>query len=189
MAQVIGCRVESVKDRIKNHPELNVFRPERDTQIELEPPTESETLTRSKKSDVSVADMAEVIEKTERLIHKGLASSGVPAETLKVLRSLHGLSVTSGQFLAQSVIDIQDLYSIELYKIPARLEEIKKNYLDDPQIPVMERMFWQRAHTELLDQLGKGKDRMIAGAEAISAMLRGKNGDVEKKATKAKPGW
>lgn len=191
MAKVLGVERSYVRERIAANPQLQALAPDNENSIQ-QPPTMKKTLVRMPKESIQGRDMVEVVRETEKLIYSGLLAAKVPPETLEVLRSLRGLSVTTGEFLAQSVIDVQDLYTIQLYKIPQQLEWIKTKFLDDDALPGMERMFWQKAYTELLEQLGKGKDRMIAGAEAISVMLKSgeKEGSGRKeKSVNAKPGW
>ncbi len=192
-SKVLGMTPKSVRRRIESSPELRAIYGERGENDMVRPPTEAQTMLRSREEHpLVVVDVAAaaVVRETEKLIHAGLENVGVPKETIETLRRLHGLAVTGGEFLAQSVWDIQDLYSIELYKIPSRLEWIRVNYLEKADIPVMERMFWQRASNELLEIMGKGKDRMIAGAEAISAMLKGQDGKGgENGPEHTKPGW
>lgn len=198
MAKVLSCDRMSIVARIRGNPHLQIVHSEENTSIPL-PPTAESVMDRSPTPGLRVfqpSTFVKAIDRTEELIHEGLENFGVPADTLQKLRSLSGLEVNTGQFLAQSVLDTQTLYTIELYKIPARLDYIKKNYLELPEdrsLPPMEQMFWQRAYTELLEQLGKGKDRMIQGAEAIGAMIKdakekeeSKNG---KKTRAVKPGW
>jgi hypothetical protein len=190
MARALGLDVTSVKTRIKNNPALQALRSSSKVATELS--AEDVALRKKPRTPaggIGAQQMAQVVRETERMIHNGLIAAKVSPETLATLRSLHGMTATTGEFMAQSVMDIQDLYSIELYKIPDRLSEIKRKYLDDDSLPGMERMFWQKAYTELLEQLGKGKDRMFAGAEALSAMLNPKKGEKAVGASKAKPGW
>lgn len=183
MARVLEMAHKSVRERIRNQPHLEALLADRRREVQ-QPPKAAQVLTRvptpepgeaaPKERPIRITKeaMAGVVRETEMLIHKGLENFGVPVETLRELRSLHGVQVSTGEFLAQSVMDIQDLYSIELYKIPARLKHIEETYLKNEALPVMEKMFWQKAHTELLEQLGKGKDRMMSGAEAIAEMLK-----------------
>lgn len=195
MARVLGVNRDYVKVRLKELPHLRVVAPE-DPEAPIQQLTPASTMLRAPTPGVqapTAADTAAAIKKTELMIHQGLENFGVSKETLQKLRSLGDVAVTTGDFLAQSVIDTQTLYTIELYKIPDRLEYIRKNYLDKTDLPVMEQMFWQRAYTELLEQLGKGKDRMIEGTQAIGAMMRAaaeKNGQGKKPGErKVKPAW
>lgn len=190
-ARALGLNRKSVTARIASDPELCVIWGTQEEKQALKPPSETVTMMRSREStQLVVGDQAivGVIRETEKLIHEGLQNVGVPKDTIDTLRKLHGVAVTGGEFLAQSVWDIQDLYSIELYKIPSRLEWIRTKYLENEELPVMERMFWQRAYNELLEIMGKGKDRMIAGAEAISAMLKASQDGKSVSGVK-KPGW
>lgn len=210
MAKVLGLSVSTIRGRLKLNPHLKVLRAADSHTDVQKPPTVADTVVRAplpapgqkppridkrrvaRKDQLPGEAMVAVIEETEKLIHSGLRKFGVPEETLKSLRDLHAVNVTTGEFLAQSVMDIQDLYSIELYKLPARLEFIRKTYLEAQGVDPMVQMFWQKAYTEILEQLGKGKDRMIAGAEVIAAIMRG-NKDSEKDGgklpKKVKPAW
>jgi hypothetical protein len=96
-------------------------------------------------------------------------------------------------FLAQSLQDTHQIYFVNLLKLDAMAEEIKRRYLDDTEearkaCDPLQRMFWQRAYNEIVDQLGKGYDRMLSGTQAMVAMMKAKKKDAPGSA-RAKPGW
>lgn len=195
VAGVVGQDYHQVFDRIRRHPELNaVYGNRGPTGDAPVPPTELEVQLRGINGEPDIAAQqradAEMVKRTERLIHEGLEKVGVPKATLDKIRTLRGIEVTGGQIIAQSVSDIYQLYYIELMSIPARREEIKRRYLDEPApesgenkapLSPMEKMFWQRADTELFEQMGKGLDRFISGTQVLLAMQRGKIKPLDKK--------
>lgn len=188
---MLGLNKSSVLERIARIPELAALYGNRSEDADLPPAPDVLDVQLREPGDApdSITDQqkkdAEMVKQTERLIHEGLEKVGVPKETLDKIRTLRGLNVSGGMVIAQSVSDIYQLYYIELMCIPARRAEIRRKYLEDEPpkdgetkavLTPMERMFWQKADTELFEQMGKGLDRFISGTQVLLAMERGRKG-------------
>lgn len=139
-----------------------------------------------------------MVQTTERLLNGGFDAVGVPKETIQKLRDLSNLRIDPGAMLAISLTDTHQLYYLQLLTLAARADQIYKVYLDansatyDKEITPLDRMFWQRAHTEIVEQLGKGFDRMMTGSQAMIAMLGNKkngNGAPEERKVNGGAGW
>lgn len=188
-----------MRERVARIPELYALHGKRSEDAEVPPPpTEGKTLLRDPSTlpvPVAGADLGQMVQVTEKLLGGGLQKLGVPEATIAKLRDLSALRIDAGAMLAVSLQDTHQLYYLQLLSLQARADEIRKRYLsedteteDSPKMDPMARMFWQRAHTEIVEQLGKGYDRMMAGTTAMVAMLKAgkeKGTPVEKTA----PAW
>jgi hypothetical protein len=187
-AKALGAERSSVTRRILSDPELFALYGEQGEEAVVKPPTDRDTLLRSPKDIPEPAQdpkLGEMVIVTEKLIRGGLEKLGVPKSTIEKLRNFDGLGVNAGKFLAQSLQDTHQIYYLNLLKLDAMVEDIDRRYLaaDATEAPDgMTRMFWQRARTEMVDQLGKGYDRMLSGTQAMVAMMKG----AEKPAAPAK---
>ncbi len=165
------------------------------------PPTEGDTLLRGPgqlTAPIPAADLGQMVQVTEKLLGGGLKQLGVPEATIAKLRDLSALRIDAGAMLAVSLQDTHQLYYLQLLTLQARADEIKRLYLSEetpdakgerPVIDPMARMFWQRAHTEIVEQLGKGYDRMMAGTQAMVAMLKGGKDKNRPQTTRSDAGW
>lgn len=181
---------KTIYERAMKIPELFALYSNRGTNSPLpEPPTEATTMLRSPGQlpmPIPAADLGQMVRVTEKLLSpEGLARLGVPVATLTKLRDLRSLNIDFGGFLAVSLQDTHQLYYLQLLGLQARADEIKRLYLSEeepdpegkrPAVDPLQRMFWQRAHTEIVEQLGKGWDRMMAGTQAMVAMEQAKGG-------------
>ncbi len=189
----------SVRTRVMKIPELAALYGQRADNADLPtPPTEGGTMLRSPADlvvPIASADLGQMVRVTEKLLApEGLARLGVPAATLAKLRDLRALNIDFGGFLAVSLQDTHQLYYLQLLGLQARADEIKTLYLSEGKkdctaCTPMERMFWQRAHTEIIEQLGKGWDRMMAGTQAMVAMERAKGEKNRPQARATEAGW
>lgn len=189
----------TVRERVKNDPQLYALYGKRSVRDdEPKPPTEATTMLRSPDDlapTIKGADLGMMVQETERiLLEGGLEKLGVRAATIKKLKSLRDLNVDAGAMLARSLQDTHQLYYLRLLNLDARIDEIYETYLNpesptyDAEIDPMTRMFWQRAYNECVEQMGKGHDRMMAGTQAMVAMMdRGKDDGAKK--DQAKPAW
>lgn len=186
VGRVLGVDVSSVRDRVGRIPELKALYGHRGENSEPPPPpNEGATLLRTPdliSAPIPAADLGQMVAVTEKLLNGGFERLGVPAATITKLRDLSALRIDAGAMLAVSLQDTHQLYFLQLLALQARADEIKRLYLSEevpdpdrklPQIDPMARMFWQRAHTEIVEQLGKGYDRMMAGTQAMVAMMKG----------------
>lgn len=199
---MLGLGLSAVGRRARRIPELVALYKLRGIDDPLpEPPTEATTMLRSPSKTplpIPAADLGQMVKVTEKLLGPGgLKKLGVPEATLAKLRDLRALNIDFGGFLAVSLQDTHQLYYLQLLGLQARADEIKRLYLSEeepdpegkrPVVDPLQRMFWQRAHTEIVEQLGKGWDRMMAGTQAMVAMERGK-GNKEKTEKPADVGW
>lgn len=199
-ARVLGVEPSTVRARVSRIPELFALYGNRSEDADVPPPpTPGKTMTRTPgeiPATVPAADLGQMVEVTEKLLSGGLEKLGVPASTITKLRDLSQLRIDAGAMLAVSLQDTHQLYYLQLLSLAARADEIRVYYLDPESekylkdLDPMARMFWQRAHTEIVDQLGKGYDRMMAGTQAWMAMLKGKHGKNQpKEAEKPDAGW
>lgn len=200
VARALGITPASVRERISKNDKLNALYGKIGTDQLVEPPCEAKTLLRMS-SDIPVPianhDLAVMVERTEEIIRQRQESNGLSATTLKKLRTFDKLNVAGGAIIAQSVKDTHAIYYDQLMSLDARADFILTHYLTPGTLEApnpryvddaMQRMFWQRAHTEIVDQIGKGHDRMLAGAQAMVAMQKGMNND-QSGGKKAKMGW
>lgn len=202
VARVLNLNHKTVRERVARIPELVALYSNRTEDAIVPPaPTEAVTLLRSPDQlpvPIMAADLGQMVQVTEKLLGGGLEKLGVPAATIAKLRNLSELRIDAGAMLAVSLQDTHQLYYLQLLALQARADEIKALYLSEdkernpdgtekPTIDPMARMFWQRAHTEIVEQLGKGYDRMMAGTQAMVAMLAGKNKKASPPAAEA--GW
>lgn len=195
IARALGINRSAVQNRIARDPQLNALygdmAPNGDSPV---PPREADVLLRQP-SDFPLVpsnpELGEMVKETEKLVRDGLSTLGVPAATIAKLKSFDGLAVGAGAFLAQSLQDTHQIYYIKLMQLDAMADDIKRRYLDEgaPEAPPpLERMFWQRAYNECIEQLGKGHDRMLSGTQAMVAMMKAK-GKQSEIGGRAKPGW
>lgn len=183
IAKVLGMDKSGVAQRIKRDPHLSALYANRHEGQEPTAPTAADAMLRTQAdlpTEVAAPDLGNMVEVTEKLLDKGgLLKLGVPESTVKKLRDLRKLQIDAGAFLAVSLQGTHQLYYLQLLALQARADEIYERYLKDEATPMepMERMFWQRAHTEIVEQLGKGYDRMLGGTQAMILMLKSqKNG-------------
>lgn len=196
---MLGIDGKSVWDRIEHIPELRALYFRKDSKSIPEPaPTEAATLLRSPSElpiTIPSADLGQMVAVTEKLLGGGFATLGVPEATIKKLRDLSALRIDAGAMLAVSLQDTHQLYYLQLLSLTARADEIRAQYLDiksatyDPSLEPTDRMFWQRAHTEIVEQLGRGYDRMMAGTEAMVAIMKGKSNGKEPPTRAIKTAW
>lgn len=199
MAKVLDQDRKTTKDRFHNIPELMALYSDRLLNSDLPAaPTEATTMLRNPSQVpalIPAQDLGQMVKVTEKLLGGGLKKLGVPEATIKKLRDLSGLRIDAGAMLAVSLQDTHQLYYLQLLTLQARADEIKKRYLseEDPDcvqdLPPMERMFWQRAHTEIVEQLGKGYDRMMAGTQAMVAMMKGGKDKNAPASEQSEAGW
>lgn len=187
----------SLTKRVKRTPHLYALHGERTSGEEITPPTPGTTLLRSP-DEIPVApsdpQLGTMVIQTEKLIRDGLEKIGVPATTIARLKAFDGLAVGAGAFLAQSLQDTHQIYYVNLLKLDEMAADIKRRYLDPGAtegLADLERMFWQRAYNEIVDQLGKGYDRMLSGTQAMVAMMKAQRDrqDGNGKMPKSKPGF
>jgi hypothetical protein len=185
-----------VRRRIARTPKLAALYSNRAEGGEVVPLDEGATLIRDPAEIPSAppdGKLAQMVEKSSKLVRDDLLKLGVPQTTINKLKAFDGLAIDAGWFLVQSLQDTHQIYYINLLRLDAMAEDIKRRYLDEEATEkpeAMERMFWQRAYNEIVDQLGKGHDRMLAGTQAVAAIMRAQTGDKGKgKGAKAKPGW
>lgn len=197
VARALGIDKTTVRDRLKRNSKLYALYGARGTGQEFPAIVEGATLLRTP-ADIPPApsdpQLATMVIGTEKLIRDGLEKIGVPKSTIERLKAFDGLAVGAGAFLAQSLQDTHQIYYVNLLKLDEMAEDIRKRYLDVEATEKpgdMERMFWQRAYNEIVDQLGKGYDRMLSGTQAMVAMMKAqkdKNGGNGQKA-KSKPAF
>lgn len=207
VAAVLNADPAHVKARIDRIPELKAYQlnnQKKDWPCEAvipPPPTEAETLLRTPNQivpTIASVDLGQMVAVTEKLLGGGLKKLGVPEATITKLRNLSSLRIDAGAMLAVSLQDTHQLYFLQLLALQARADEIKRLYLSEDEevdeagkpmqrVEPMTRMFWQRAHTEIVEQLGKGYDRMMAGTQAMVAMMRAKGKGPQ--APKSEAGW
>jgi hypothetical protein len=183
------ARIPELKALYSNRSEDSIVPP---------PPGEATTLLRTPEQipvPIVAADLGQMVQVTEKLLGGGLEKLGVPAATITKLRDLSALRIDAGAMLAVSLQDTHQLYYLQLLSLTARADEIRAYYLDptsekyEKNLDPMARMFWQRAHTEIVEQLGKGYDRMMAGTQAMVLMLKpGKDKD-KPAAGQSDAGW
>lgn len=191
----LGKDKGQIAKRIKGIPHLHALYGGQMANEGIVPPTEAETmLRRPDQLPIAPSDpqLGKMVIATEKLIRDGLDKLGVPQTTIDKLKAFDGLAIGAGAFLAQSLQDTHQIYYVNLMRLDARAEEIYRRYLveDAPEKPdPMAQMFWQRAYNEIVEQLGKGHDRMLAGTQAMVAMMKRQQdgGDKGTKGPKAKP--
>lgn len=198
IAKAIGLSKGRVIDRINRTPQLFALYGLKSNRIDLgmiKPPADAETLIRNPGEIVAPTDgqLVNMVVETEKVIRDGLEKVGVSKTAIARLKSFDGLNIKAGQFLVQSLQDIKNLYYVNLIGLDEMAQGIKTRYLDvnatETTTP-MERMFWQRAYNEIVDQLGKGFDRMLSGTQAMVAIQKAQSGDKGRGGgAKAKPGW
>lgn len=202
VGRVLGLDESSVRARVERSPELNALYGNRSDNAVVPPaPSEGETLLRTPNqlgAPIPAADLGQMVKVTEKLLGGGLEKLGVPAATITKLRDLSAMRIDAGAMLAVSLQDTHQLYYLQLLTLQARADEIKRLYLSEevpdpenkqPAVDPMARMFWQRAHTEIVEQLGKGYDRMMAGTVAMVAMLKPKNNKNTPPSEQGDAGW
>jgi hypothetical protein len=197
-ARVLGIDVSSVRSRVERIPELHALYGNRSEDATVPPPpTEGSTLLRNPgqlAAPIPAADLGQMVQVTEKLLNGGLEKLGVPKATIEKLRDLSELRIDAGAMLAVSLQDTHQLYYLQLLSLAARADEIYNKYLktDDEKVEKMDpmaRMFWQRAHTEIIEQLGKGYDRMMAGTQAMVTMLKAGKDKNKAPENKVDAGW
>jgi hypothetical protein len=190
--------LSSVQERIRKNPQLDAIYGRRGTADGHRPLSEGEVMLRTPDQAPALPgdiQAAKMIEATEKLLKQGgLESLGVPTSTINKLRSLEGLAIGSGIFLVQSLQHTHAIYYVNLMKLDAMAEDIKRRYLDENATEkcedMMTRMFWQRAYNEIVDQLRKGYECMLAGTQALAAIERAhKKNNPTGPGKKADPGW
>lgn len=202
VARVLGLDEKSVRERVDRIPETRALYGQRSADAVVDPPPgEGATLLRTTAkipATIPDADLGQMVQVTEKLLGGGLEKLGVPKATIDKLRNLSALRIDAGAMLAVSLQDTHQLYYLQLLGLQARADEIKRLYLSEDlekadgktaKIDPMARMFWQRAHTEIVEQLGKGYDRMMAGTQAMVAMLKPKKGDAPTENNESEAGW
>lgn len=182
MAKVLNVRVESVRGRIKNDPELMALRPHPDDADTPTAPNIGDTLLRDPKEipiPISDPQLGSMVIKTETVLLKhGLAKLGVSDKTIAKLKTFDGLNIGAGQVLAQSLQQTHQLYYLRLLQLDQDMDDIKRRYLNEnptEETNPMERMFWQKAYNEMVDQYRKGYLTMLSGTQAMVAMMKGQN--------------
>lgn len=196
-AKALGIDRSGLHKRIKNKPHLYAIWGEHGSGKDIPVPTEATTLMR-KPVDLPVVPtdpmLGKMVIQTEKLIRDGLINVGVPQSTIDRLKAFDGLAVGAGAFLAQSLQDTHQIYYVNLLKLDEMAADIKRRYLDEDATEkpddMMARMFWQRAYNEIVEQLGKGHDRMLAGTQAMVAMMKAREGGKSAaKGPKPQPGF
>lgn len=203
-ARVLGIDESTVRERVARIPELRALYGNRSEDATVPaPPSEGATMLRNPSQlpvAVPAADLGQMVEVTEKLLRGGLEQLGVPKATIAKLRDLSALRIDAGAMLAVSLQDTHQLYYLQLLSLQARADEIKARYLSEdqevdaegkktPSIDPMARMFWQRAHTEIIEQLGKGYDRMLAGTQAMVTMMKAGRDKNKAGESKVDAGW
>lgn len=191
-AKALGSDKSTLCKRVARMPHLHALYGERGSGADFPAPTAATTLMRTTDElppMPSDPELGKMVINTEKLIRDGLEKIGVPASTIARLKAFDGLAVGAGAFLAQSLQDTHQIYYVNLLKLDEMAEDIRKRYLDvgaTEKPEPMERMFWQRAYNEIVDQLGKGYDRMLTGTQAMVAMMKARKDRDDAKNGKAK---
>lgn len=134
--------------------------------------------------------LGNMVEQTELIIRARQEANGAAPSTMKKLRSFDALNIRPGDFLAQSLKDTHAILYDQMLRLDERADAIKKKYLDEgAEIAVdeMTRMFWQRAHTEIIKEIESIYGTLMAGTQAMIAMKKGS--DKGAKGSGPKPGW
>lgn len=141
------------------------------------------------------------------VLSKALKEIGVPPETLKRLRTLSDLPLEGALFLALSLRHTHQFYYVTLLELENDARFIRTNYLrshlnpdgtpkldaDGKPLPAPNdenTVFWQRALNEIVEEMGKGYDRIRQGTADLVKMQAAAESDQEGESTApGKPGW
>ena len=146
--------------------------------------------------DIPVAlnneNLGRMVMETEKIIRQRQLDAGISESTLKKLRSFDALNLGAGAILSQSLKDTHAILYDQLLSLDARADEIKARYLNENatvKVDEMTRMFWQRAHAEIIKEIRQGYDTLMSGTQAMAALIRGRSSGNPTGAQKAKPAW
>jgi len=121
------------------------------------------------------------------LLADGLERNGIKKKTVDKLKSLGQIDRSAASFLVGSLDMMHRMVVYQGVSLMEQAEEIKENYLDPQKnIPMKERIVWQRLYNQVVDQMGRSYDRVLAGTTAMVKITSPKKGDDK---AKAKPGF
>ena len=194
-AKVLGLDRSTVTKRIKRNKHLYALYGAQ-AEGKAVPVVSTEEVMLRSADDIPVAlnneNLGRMVLETEKIIRQRQLESGVPESTLKKLRSFDALNLGAGAIISQSLKDTHAILYDQLMSLDARADDIKTRYLNhDATVKVdeMTRMFWQRAHSEIIKEIRQGYETLMSGTQAMAALIRGKSNGNPTGAQKAKPAW
>lgn len=110
-------------------------------------------------------------EADRELMANGLSKLGLKPSTIQKLRDLEGLAEGSGKFLSMSVQTMHQMFFGQMMHLFERAEHIRETFLMKEDLPVKERMYWNRLYMDMVREIGKGYKLTFDGARALTEML------------------
>lgn len=170
------------------------------TAVNIEAPDLNDSRTRTP-SDLpdgvtNDLDLADIVGKADKMLfRRDLKKMGVGEKMLEKIKSLEGMALSGGQFLAASFQMSHQLYFLQLLGLDEQLDYVRKILKEDSdksdpkeKMSHFDRVFYFKAYSAMVAESARGYRLMQAGTESLIRMLRAggnKPGDTKR----AKPGW
>lgn len=113
-----------------------------------------------------------LLSQDRRILLDGLEKAGIKDTTISKLRTFEGFADSTAGFLNVTLDITQRMLIYQLTALFEESEHIRATKLHgDNKMSELDRVSWQRAFNEISEMIGKGHDRMFAGAEALAKLM------------------
>lgn len=115
-------------------------------------------------------DAKAILAQNMKIMTDGLRASGIKEETIEKLETFQKFEAHAGSFLVGSIDIMHRMMVYTATSLFEQAELIKSRYLDNPNLPVKEKLSWQRMYNQVSEQMHKSYDRVLQGTEVMIKM-------------------
>ena len=178
-AEVLKIAPTTLRDRILADKKLRALF---STKAEITELTTADLMSRER-TDIDGELITSVQLNNLDIIADGLERNGISAQTVKKLKGLGGFEKSAGRFLVGSLDIAQRLVTYSTVMLFEKAEHIDKTYLQNSQVSPKDKLLWQRAYNQCVEQMYKGYNNILGGTVAMTKLLSDSGG------TSTKPGF
>lgn len=174
-AEVLKIAPTTLRDRILNDKKLRALF---STSAELAKLTPADLMAREGEIDGDLITSVQL--NNLDIIADGLERNGISTATVDKLKGLGGFEKSAGRFLVGSLDIAQRLVTYSTVALFEKAEHIDKTYLQNPNVSDKDKLAWQRAYNQCVDQMFKGYTNILGGTVAMTKLLSDSGGGSNK---------
>ena len=174
-AEVLKIAPTTLRDRILNHKKLRALF---STNADLAKLTPADLMAREGEIDGDLITSVQL--NNLDIIADGLERNGISTTTVDKLKGLGGFEKSAGRFLVGSLDIAQRLVTYSTVALFEKAEHIDKTYLQNSNVSDKDKLAWQRAYNQCVDQMFKGYSNILGGTVAMTKLLSDSGGGSNK---------